>query len=404
MNWQKVVSRLFTRPSSITNARNESGNHRDINQGRQRIMSCKSVEKEKVDFKWSTRFGKLAPFSAIVVISVLVVVIGYGIIAFNTEGTDANRESNNGEDLRCYRSIVERIHAGEGYYEAAGSELRSRGYATESVFNWRMPLLAWFLGHLPGAKTGQALAFVLALVSLVIWISVLQRYYSFGPLLIGGLLLSGPLIYSLLPGIFLAHEYWAGTLITLSLAAHARRWRVVSVLSGLTALFIRELTLPYVCVMCMLSYIEDHKREALVWLIGMLAFGTLFFYHFTIVRDLITEGNLIQEGGWVAFGGWRFVLSTAQMHPFLFLAPACITAGIFPFMLLGLAGWHEREGLRVALTVLVFAAAYLFFGKPYNRYWGLMYTSLMPIGLLFAPHSLRDLLLSARRIWMKERT
>ena len=46
---------------------------------------------------------------------------------------------------------VDRIHAGEGYYRAAGDELRGRGYPTRSVFNWRTPLPMWLIGRMPAS-------------------------------------------------------------------------------------------------------------------------------------------------------------------------------------------------------------------------------------------------------------
>src|SRR4051812_13921355 len=52
-------------------------------------------------------------------------------------------------DTLLFLSVVERVHAGEGYYEAWGSEARSRGYPCRSVFNWRLPIFAWLNGCLP---------------------------------------------------------------------------------------------------------------------------------------------------------------------------------------------------------------------------------------------------------------
>src|SRR5258708_5422423 len=49
-------------------------------------------------------------------------------------------------DIELYRAEVDRIHAGESYYDTIAAELRARGYPTRSVFNWRMPLPVWFIG------------------------------------------------------------------------------------------------------------------------------------------------------------------------------------------------------------------------------------------------------------------
>jgi len=349
-------------------------------------------------FQKSTRFANLTSLTAGFVIILLFVLVIYGIIIYQPLIPGSSKD----EDLRNHRRIVERIHGGEGYYTAAGEELRARGYATRSVFNWRLPLLVWLLGHLPGTDTGQVIAVILACISLLIWIGALQQnQLSFGELVLGSLALLEPIIYSLSPGVFLAHEFWAGTLITLSLAAYARDWRVISVISGLMALFLRELTLPFTCVMLVLSYIEGRRFEALFWSIGMVAFGGELFFHWSIVKNLMTEADSSLMGGWVVFGGWQFVLSTAQMHPYLLLAPHWVTAIILPLVLLGLAGWRGQLGSRVAATVGIYILAYLFVGLPYNQYWGLMYTNVMLLGLLYAPYSLRDLWQSVRRNLIK---
>lgn len=366
-------------------------------------MNRKSANIKCVYFGSSTRFSNLAPLPAVLIITFLSALIAYSVFAFHAPEIDTNFNSSKGEDLRCYRAIISRIHAGEGYYTAAGIELRSRGYYTASFFNWRLPLLAWVLGHLPSPKIGQVFAVILASMTIIIWISVLQEHFSHGGIIFGGLLLAGPAVYSLLPDVFLMHEFWSGTLISLSLASYGRGWRHVSMISGLIALFLRELTLPFVCLMCVLSYIEGHKREAMLWIIGILAFCALLLYHAYTVTNLITGKDLVQKGGWIVFGGWPFVLSTAQVHPYLILAPSWVTAVILPFALLGLAGWSDRAGLRTFLTVVIFVSAYLFVGKYYNRYWGLMYLSVMPLGLLYAPACLRDLWLSAHRNRTKER-
>jgi hypothetical protein len=213
----------------------------------------------------------------------------------------------------------------------------------------------------------------------------------------GSLILAGPLAYGLLPDPFLSHEFWAGTLIALSLGAYARGWYSVSVISGLMALSIRELSLPFICIMLVFSWMEGRRREALVWLMVIVSFVSGFFLHWSVVSQLITENDLDPQGGWLAFSGWPFILGTAQTNPYLLLAPSWITAIVLPFALLGLAGWRGKLGSRVATTVGLYILVFLCVGRPLNRYWGLMYSFLMPIGLLHAPPALKNLWLSISR-------
>ena len=326
----------------------------------------------------------------VIIALIAVVVFGFMVCQpinpYNEEG-----KAKDG-DFQLYQNIVEQIHTGKDYYSAADNELHKMGYATRSVFNWRLPVLAWLLGHLQSIRTGQILVFVLALISLLIWMTAFyQKRYDLWQTFLGGMIISGPVIYSFMHGPVMFHEFWAGTLIALSLGAYARGWRIAAVISGLMALLLRELSLPFVCVMMVLAYMEGQRREALFWLIGILAFGGELLLHWSIVSKLITENDRTIQGGWIVFSGWPFVLRTAQMNVYLLAAPPWITAIIMPLSLLGLAGWRDELGLRVACTVGIYVLAFLMVGRPVNVYWGLMYNFVLPLGLLHAPAALRDL-------------
>lgn len=349
-------------------------------------------------FVGSSRFTNLSSRNAILIIAAVIFSIIYGLWV----GSPINPKESKGADLLLYRSIVERISGGEPYYDVTGEELRARGYASHSVFNWRLPTLAWLLGHLPSVKIGQALTAILASLSLFLWMTVFHRkQYSLKQLMAAGLLLAGPVIYGLLPDPCLMHEVWAGTLIMLSLAAHGSGWRYTSVLCGILALLLRELTLPFVLVMLILAYRDGYRHEAFAWLIGAVVFGGGLLIHWTIVNKLITENDLALRGGWIVFGGWRFVLDTARMQPALLIAPPWVTAVLVPLALLGLAAWRGPLGSRVAATVGIYILAFSIVGLPFNKYWGLMYAHLLPLGFLFVPYAFRDLWVPINNIMRK---
>ena len=143
----------------------------------------------------------LTAYRAAFIIALLIASILYGLAVCRPSLFLMQREKPRDADLKCYQTIVEKIHAGESYYSAAGHELRSMGYPTASVFNWRLPALAWFLGKLPSLRTGQIIAFILAMTTLLIWMTVFhQNKYAIWQVFFGGLILSGPVIYSLFPG------------------------------------------------------------------------------------------------------------------------------------------------------------------------------------------------------------
>ena len=339
-------------------------------------------------------FHDFNAFSSIFIIIILITSILYGFTVRHPE-SPAHIAGGKTEDsdIKVYQTVVEQIHAGKNYYTVAGDELRRVGYPTSSVFNWRLPALAWLLGQLPSIRTGRVIALILATTTLLIWFTVFVKYqYARWQVFFGGLILSGPLMYPLLhTTLFLFHEYWAGTLIALSLALHARGWRYASLVAGLTALFLRELSLPFVFVMMLLAFWEGQRREAMLWFAGILIFSGELLMHWSIVSKLITEKDKVLQGGWIVFGGWPFVCKTAQMHPFLLISPQWIVAIILPLSLLGLAYWRDSAGIRVACTVGIYVLAFMIVGLPFNGYWGLMYAFILPLGLLHVPYALKKI-------------
>jgi len=349
-----------------------------------------------MEFQRSTRFAEMKPWTARIIILLSLGVIFYGVLYCQSMIPSFDTNKNSGADLRCYRQIVERIRNGESYYQAAYGELRSRGYPTDSVFNWRLPLVAWTMGQFSNIKSCQIIGIIFSLITLVIWISILDKFDSFYKMLAGSLLLLGWPIYSFIDDVFLVHEFWAGALIAFSLACYAKDWRLASSLSGLLALFVRELALPYVIIMLVLSYLEKRRREALIWFSGIIAFSIIMIVHVSYVKNITMNNNLIQFKSWIAFGGWQFVLNTAQMHPYLLLLPIWVTAVIFPLAVLGLIGWKDPLFLRISSTICIYILIFAFIGRPFNMYWGTMYVNIVLLGLLNAFHSVRDLWQSAR--------
>ena len=340
-------------------------------------------------FPEKTRFANLRPgISYCVIISVISLIV-YTLLTTQTVNKELGK---GGRDLDCQRAIVERIHSGEGYYEAAEKELRHRGYLTQSVFNWRLPFLALFLAFLPTIEMGYWLGIMLAATALFLWIQMLKKEKSLGQTLLGSLLLTGFLIYGGIPELFFAHEFWAGTCIVLSLIFYSRSWLILSLRSGGIALLIRELSLPFVVVMIMFALSEKRWHETLAWLSLTIGFLFILGIHAYYVQSFyIGNAHFIQKGEWIALGGWPFALKTIQLHPFLILTPPWVNAVLIPLLLLGLAGWKGKLGSRVALLVYAYILSFLFVGQPFNIYWGVMFNALVPLGLLYIFPSFKHL-------------
>jgi hypothetical protein len=155
---------------------------------------------------------------------------------------------------------------------------------------------------------------------------------------------------------------------------------------------LRELTLAYVALMAVLSWWEGRRRESVGWAASAVVFLAVLGLHAWKVIGLRLPADTVHAEGWVQLGGWLFVLKTAIMSFWLIDAPSVVVALVLPAALLGLAGWGSDLGRRVAGTVLIFVSAYLIVGQKFNYLWGLMYVGLMPLGLIFLPSSMGDLL------------
>jgi hypothetical protein len=301
-----------------------------------------------------------------------------------------------GKDLELYRHIVERVHGGESYYDAAGAELRAGGYPTGSVFNWRPPTYAWFLGSLPDPAWGQVLFVLAALATLLLAYGVLEPAVGTWPAVIGILLLSGPFLWGIDGDAFLVQELWAGLLIALSDCAYARgQWRL-GFCVAVFALFFRELCFPYCLIAAYFARRQSRPREFTLWLIAFVLYALSYACHALAVLRHITPSDRLPES-WLQLGGIPFVLATCRMNVYLFSLPSWVSALYLPLSLLGLAGWRGGMGPRLALSAAAYVAAFTIVGQPFNEYWGLLYAPLLPFGFVLVPAALRDLFTAVLR-------
>ncbi len=341
-----------------------------------------------------TRFAGLAPLQARLVLLAFLIAVVWGVVSsLSTSGPQNVIPASSIGDTQLYQNIVGRLHEGQAYYDVVASELRSGGYATSPFFNWRLPTLAWFLGKMPVAEIGKWTLVALASLTLAIWLGVLSKEGGFYMALLGGGLLLGMVTTCFATSIFLFHELWAGVLIALSIAIHTRN-RPLSVASGLLALFIRELSLPFVLVMLILAYKEKHRREAIAWSVGLGVFFLFLFVHAKIASSMVLDSDLVNDT-WVQFGGWSFVLATSKWTAVTVFTPWWIDVALLPLILIGLFGWRGPVGTRVAMTSALYVLAFLIVGRSDNFYWGMMYAPLLPLGMLRIPRSMADLWHSA---------
>jgi hypothetical protein len=337
-----------------------------------------------------TRFAAMQSWKACVVFIALISLILFGIIFCknsvpeykDTKGTFAG-------DSAAYLTVLERVRAGEGYYKVFGEELRSRNYGVRPFFNWKLPTLTFLLASMPSPQVARWLLILITAITLILWLKILAKKGGFIMAGFAALLLSGVAACSITPQGFVFYEIWAGVLIALSIAAYQYN-RPVSIASGLAALFIRELALPFALIMLFMAYKDKRPKEVIAWLVGIFAFFIYLAVHAKIVSAFIAGADP-KSVSWLQLGGWKFVLSTARWSLATNRTPWWANSIILPLSILGLYGWPGKIGSRTFLTLSAYIGAFLIVGRADNYYWGLMYTPLMPLGLANAPPCLVDL-------------
>ena len=183
-------------------------------------------------------------------------------------------------------------------------------------------------------------------------------------------------------------EVAAGTLILVSVAAYGNGWRVVGSVAGLAALFLRDLAAPYVVVCAVLALSERRWREAAAWGFGLAAYAGYFGWHWWMVTLQLGPMDGAYGEGWLQFGGLGFLLKAAGFNGLLSLAPGWVAALLLPAGLLGLAAW-PKDG-RAALTLAAYVLLFAVVGKPFNGYWGALFTPVMMLGVAWALVDVRD--------------
>lgn len=338
-------------------------------------------------------FADLRPAAARVVLALYLAVSAWFVVVTLSPKTphgDADGVVQN-SDVLLYRAEVERIRAGEGYYQAAAAELRARGYPSGSVFNWRTPLPMWLIGRLPHPDVAKVLLCGAALTTLLLAGGIMQREAGTVVALGCLLLLIGAFLPCIVGDLFVMPVVWAGTFIALSLCAHGAGRVRLSIITGTAAAWLRELALPYCLLMLVVSAWRGHRREAFGWAIGIGTWAAFFAWHAVQVIAWQTPDDRFHAAGWVQMLGAPFVIATAQMNCFLLVLPQWVTALYLPLAMLGLAGWRGAWGERLGLTVCGYFVGLAIVGQSFNQYWGSLYAPLLCFGAARGPQVLGQL-------------
>ena len=342
-----------------------------------------------------TGYARLGPpqarlvLVALVVMSLLCVWVTFSPMASGRVG----KGTRGGGDTALFRAIVDRVHAGEGFYQASGAEMPSRGYPTRSVFNWRSPLPIWLIGKLPDADLAKGLLGLMALGLMVLAFEILAREqgHGLGRPVACALLLTGPMAPCVLYDEFVSPMSWVAVFIALSICGYGLKRPTLGLVMGLAAVFCRELALPYCCLAAAFAWWYGRRRELLAWGVGLAGWALFYGLHCWQATQSITHEAASHQEGWIQFGGLPFVIALAQVNLYLLFLPQWVSALYFVAAMLGLAGWHTELGQRVGISVCLFVLAFALVGQEFNQYWGLMIAPLFCFGAVRFPGSVRDL-------------
>ena len=290
-------------------------------------------------------------------------------------------------DLASYQRIIEMMRAGEGYYRAAHEVLVADGYGTRSVFNWRTPAWPMLLAALPPGW-GQGVLAAVALAGLLLAYAVARRDGGLAPALLVLVGVGGSLGGLASPESVVFSEPAAGTLILFSIAAYGMGWRAAGVAAALAALFLRELAAPCVVVAALLALRERRWGEVGAFLVGGLAYAGYFGWHWSCVMQQLGPADRDYAEGWLQFGGLRFLVSAAGFNGLWSLAPHWLPAVLVPLGVLGLWAW--RGGMLALVTVAAFLLLFAVVGKPFNYYWGALFTPLLMLGAAWGLYALAE--------------
>ncbi len=329
--------------------------------------------------QWPDRWRALALLAG------LVVLLALGLAA--PPGAAGGAAATGAGDVALYRGIAAEVAAGAGYYPAAVGAQLANGYPTTPSLVVRLPTLTYLQVWL-GPTGATVLLAGLGMVAVLAMLAALDRAgLGLAERVAGAVLLAANVAVCAIGPVSWFAEAWAGMLVLAAIAVRTERSWWLSVLLGLAAVCFRELALPFLLVMAVLSW--RRRREPLAWCAAIAVFAVGYGLH-TAAVAAAQPATPVTSPGWLQFGGWAFVVAATRMGSVLAVLPQPVAAVAVP---LGLFGWAQAGGVadRALATCLAFVGLFLVFGRPDNTYWGLLFGALLLTGLAFVPRGVAQL-------------
>ena len=288
-------------------------------------------------------------------------------------------------DVELNTRTIERIRAGEPYYDAVGDELRRGDYPTKPVLNWRTPLFYRVVAALSIERAGT-LVTCLSIAAIVL--GVFARGWLGAAMTMGAVL---PALF-MRPAAVVLPEVMCGVLLTVSLGLYFQAWWVAAALTGLLALFIRELAFPYAIACACIAIRARRRNESLAWLAGGALYAVYYALHAYAAVHHMRPDDTVRAHSYLSWQGYTFVLSTIRVNGWLLLLPPAVAA-FAPVA--GLAGVAAPTIMtQLAFAVLVYTVTFFVAGQPFDFYWGFVTTGVWAYAFTYTPEGVRVLVRS----------
>lgn len=356
------------------------------------------------------RFRTIHRGYAITVLTLLVLCT-LGILSFGIQNPDckptllyfpeADSDPLYGDDSHFYHRIIQQVRQGYGYYDVANIELRQHGFKPNSIFNWRLPTYAWFIGSFSNPGFANAILVGLSIIALILaFLSEIKRIPLFLATACVCIIFGVFRIFYTVPlpefgmtRAALFQEPWAAVFITISVASYGLGWNLVGVLAGVSALFWRELALPFCVVAFGLAIWRKEKREWIAWSVGLVAFTIFYLSHVLQINGKLLETPFegAKASTWIAFSGLRFHFVAMNVNEWMSGRQAWLMAFFIALSFIGFSGWSGKQGVLVGLSATAYLLIFSVVGRTTNGYWGYVYATLLPFGFVRSPMVLMNL-------------
>lgn len=344
-----------------------------------------------------SNFARFPRWAALFLLVALAALIAYGVAAppFPLPPVATGADSSK-SDVALYRAVLRRAEGGEDFYQATAVEQRTRGYPLRPFVTVRPPWFTHFVVAVGGVTTAKLVFQALVVSAGVLFALRLIVLVPSRAIALAAAL--GALTFLFVASVPIFYfEAWSAALVLLSLACWSRRTWGLSLALGLIAALLRELVAPFLLVMLAMALWERRRAEATAWLAAIGVFASALWVHAAKVHAVTTLADKASPG-WVGSGGWSYIIRMVHEHSALVILPLWIAAVVLPLTLLGWASWRHPLAHRATLYLGGFIATFLLIGRRNTAYWGMLLTSLLLIGVAFAPSAILTLSRRVRRV------